>query len=225
MLPQQTWGRRIAAGVGNGQASLSLPAPLRLRSLVLSVRVPPHFNNTRRVLKGKERDIPAAVNFRFHAVYRTRRLPRVHSSPGPLRFIRLWVLSSGNPPRSPFRPMQRLHRRLQPCRDRKSSRRTDSAQLKHVMPARPRRRGVTLISPADCVSRKGPRTHAHTRRRPGTGTIGAPNPSHPRQILLLLPPMPLRWISDQNSPYHHSGQVLGLATNLLHHKMWKSTMQ
>lgn len=75
MLPQQTWGRRIAAGVGNGQASLSLPAPLRLKPLVLRVRVPPHINNTSRVLKGKERDISAAVNFRFHAVYRTRSLP------------------------------------------------------------------------------------------------------------------------------------------------------
>lgn len=75
MLPQQTWGRRIAAGVGNGRASLSLPAPLRLKPLVLRVRVPPLFNNTSRVLKGKEREISAAVNFRLHAVYRTRSLP------------------------------------------------------------------------------------------------------------------------------------------------------
>lgn len=75
MLPQQTWGSRIAAGVGNGQASLSLPATLRLKPLVLRVRVPPLFNNTSRVLKGKGREISAAVNFHFHAVYRTRSLP------------------------------------------------------------------------------------------------------------------------------------------------------
>lgn len=46
------------------------------------IRVPLHFNNTTRLLKGKTRHIPAAVTLRFHAVYRTRRLPR-ESPPKP----------------------------------------------------------------------------------------------------------------------------------------------
>lgn len=51
MLPPQIWRRRIAAVVGNGRAYL-FPHPLRLNPLVLRIRVPPHFNNTSRLLKG-----------------------------------------------------------------------------------------------------------------------------------------------------------------------------